>query len=118
MRNSPRLHSHASGVVLGITQIINGLDNPVSKRKAYQRILSLCLQLVVAEVANKFAQSHFTRGVRDTNVRLLTKIVIQYVQVNSRYLQYQTVWFHTIFRRLVTTRPLQESVMRKCLTIS
>ena len=29
MRISPRLQSHASGVVLGITQIINGLENPV-----------------------------------------------------------------------------------------
>ena len=30
LRKSPRLHSHASGVVLGVTQIINGLENPVS----------------------------------------------------------------------------------------
>ena len=36
---------------------------------------------MVTEVANKFAQSHFRRGVRDQNVRLLTKIVIQYIQV-------------------------------------
>ena len=36
---------------------------------------------MVSEVANKFAQSHFRRGVRDQNVRLLTKIVIQYIQV-------------------------------------
>ena len=29
LRNSPRLNSHASGLVLGITHIINGLENPV-----------------------------------------------------------------------------------------
>ena len=29
MRLSPRLNQHASGVVLGVTQIINGLYNPV-----------------------------------------------------------------------------------------
>ena len=39
------------------------------------------LQLVVNEVAHKFAQSHFTRGVREKNVRLLTTIIIDYVQV-------------------------------------
>ena len=44
-------------------------------------------QLVVAEVANKFAQSHFRRGVRDQNVRLLTKIVIQYIQVSFEIYQ-------------------------------
>ena len=38
-------------------------------------------QLVVNEVAHKFAQSHFTRGVREKNVRLLTAIIIEYVQV-------------------------------------
>ena len=32
LRNSPRLHSHASGVVLGVTQIINGLENPVREK--------------------------------------------------------------------------------------
>ena len=41
------------------------------------------VQLVVAEVANKFAQSHFSRGVRDTNVRLLTKVIIEYIQVRE-----------------------------------
>ena len=30
LRNSPRLQSHASGVLLGITHIVNGLENPVS----------------------------------------------------------------------------------------
>ena len=29
LRNSPRLQSHASGVLLGITHIVNGLENPV-----------------------------------------------------------------------------------------
>ena len=29
LRESPRLTSHASGVVLGVTHIINGLENPV-----------------------------------------------------------------------------------------
>ena len=29
LRISPRLLSHASGVLLGVTQIINGLENPV-----------------------------------------------------------------------------------------
>ena len=38
-------------------------------------------QLVVNEVAHKFAQSHFTRGVREKNLRLLTAIIIDYVQV-------------------------------------
>ena len=36
---------------------------------------------MVNEVANKFAQSHFGRGVRENNVRLLTVIVMDYVQV-------------------------------------
>ena len=30
MRLSPRVNQHASGVVLGVTQIINGLNNPVN----------------------------------------------------------------------------------------
>ena len=38
-------------------------------------------QLVVTEVANKFAQSHFVRGVRENKVRLLTVIIMDYVQV-------------------------------------
>ena len=38
-------------------------------------------QLVVADVANKFAKSHFVRGVRETNVRLLMRMIIQYLQV-------------------------------------
>ena len=38
-------------------------------------------QLVVADVANKFAQSHFVRGVKETNVRLLMSTMIQYMQV-------------------------------------
>ena len=29
LRNSPRLQSHASGALLGITHIVNGLENPV-----------------------------------------------------------------------------------------
>ena len=45
----------------------------------------LLFQLVVAEVANKFAQSHFGRGVRDTNVRLLTKVVVQYIHRQVRW---------------------------------
>ena len=40
------------------------------------------LQLVVNEVANKFAGSHFQRGVRERIVRHLTTI-IDYVQVSS-----------------------------------
>ena len=57
---SPRLNQHASGLILGVTQIINGLSSPVS------RLPGVTLpQLVVKEVACKFAQSHFTRGVRE-----------------------------------------------------
>ena len=41
------------------------------------------LQLVVNEVANKFAGSHFQRGVRERIVRHLTTIIIDYVQVSS-----------------------------------
>ena len=41
------------------------------------------LQLVVNEVANKFAGSHFQRGVREKIVRHLTTIIIDYVQVSS-----------------------------------
>ena len=41
------------------------------------------LQLVVHEVANKFAGSHFQRGVRERIVRHLTTIIIDYVQVSS-----------------------------------
>ena len=96
MRISPRLQSHASGVVLGITQIINGLENPVqifsfqtlpSNTTIIILFDSQLLQLVVAEVANKFAKSHFCRGVRDTNVRLLTKIVMDYLQVQSKLIE-------------------------------
>ena len=36
---------------------------------------------MVNEVANKFAKAHFVRGVREKNVRLLTVIVMDYVQV-------------------------------------
>ena len=42
------------------------------------------LQLVVNEVANKFAGSHFQRGVREKIVRHLTTIIIDYVQVGIR----------------------------------
>ena len=42
------------------------------------------LQLVVNEVANKFAGSHFQRGVREKIVRHLTTIIIDYVQVSIR----------------------------------
>jgi len=66
MRLSPRLNQHASGVVLGVTQIINGLYNP----------------LVVKEVAIKFASSHFPRGVRENNVRLLTRVITDYIENN------------------------------------
>ena len=38
LRNSPRLRSHASGVVLGVTQIINGLENPVCANNVVQDI--------------------------------------------------------------------------------
>ncbi|XP_023321165.1 globin-like [Eurytemora carolleeae] len=64
LRKSPRLNSHASGVLLGVTQIINGLDN----------------QLIVEDVASKFAVSHFKRGVRAKNVRVLTNIIVEYLQ--------------------------------------
>ena len=60
MRLSPLLNQHASGVVLGITQIINGLDNPVTTLSNYHHCHP---QLVVKEVAFKFATSHFDRGV-------------------------------------------------------
>ena len=45
---------------------------------------------MVAEVTNKFAQSHFGRGVTDTNMRLLTKVVVQYIdtQVSRDKLSY------------------------------
>ena len=36
---------------------------------------------MVADVANKFAQSHLVRGVKETNVRLLMSTMIQYMQV-------------------------------------
>ena len=42
--------------------------------------------MVVNEVANKFAGSHFQRGVREKIVRLLIKIIIDYVQVNAYHL--------------------------------
>ena len=60
MRLSPLLNQHASGVVLGITQIINGLDNPVTALSDHHHCYP---QLVVKEVAFKFATSHFDRGV-------------------------------------------------------
>ena len=50
LRVSPRLQSHASGVLLGITQIVNGLDSPVShtsKPCAVIRIAGLELQCSV-----------------------------------------------------------------------
>ena len=84
LRSSPRLQSHASGVLLGVTQIVNGLENPVNYQfSIFSKKLHFTSQLVVAEVANKFAQSHFSRGVRDTNVRLLTKVIIEYIQVRE-----------------------------------
>ena len=84
LRTSPRLQSHASGVLLGVTQIVNGLENPVNCQyfKTFSAKLHFNTQLVVAEVANKFAQSHFNRGVRDNNVRLLAKVIMEYIQVS------------------------------------
>ena len=35
LRKSPRLTSHASGVILGVTHIINGLENPVKNCHIY-----------------------------------------------------------------------------------
>ena len=48
------------------------------------------LQLVVNEVANKFAGSHFQRGVRENIVRHLTSAIIDYVQVTVSFLK--KVW--------------------------
>ena len=45
------------------------------------------LQLVVNEVANKFAGSHFQRGVRENIVRHLTSAIIDYVQVTVSFLK-------------------------------
>ena len=95
MRLSPLLNRHASGVVLGVTQIINGLDNPVTTLSNYHYCYP---QLVVKEVAFKFATSHFDRGVKSFNkatifilsfysqvrkesVRLLTNVIINYIEV-------------------------------------
>ena len=32
LRTSPKLQGHGSGFVLAITQIVNGLDNPVKNK--------------------------------------------------------------------------------------
>ena len=77
MRSSPRLNQHASGVILGVSQIINGLDDPVyliqlgsEGPQRHQVHLYLYQQMVVKEVAIKFASSHFKRGVKLENTLL------------------------------------------------
>ena len=45
LRVSPRLQSHASGVLLGITQIVNGLDSPVSHTSKYAAIRNALFEL-------------------------------------------------------------------------
>ena len=45
LRVSPRLQSHASGVLLGITQIVNGLDSQVSHTSKYAAIRNALLEL-------------------------------------------------------------------------
>ena len=83
---------------MGVTQIINGLENPVKNNLlVVVTIFKLNFQLVVNEVAHKFAQSHFTRGVREKNVRLLTKIIIDYVQVN------QSPQLYSLYRQFTHT---------------
>jgi len=44
LRSSPRLQSHASGVLLGVTQIVNGLENPVNYQflNIFQQIALYC----------------------------------------------------------------------------
>ena len=87
---SPRLNQHASGVVLGVTQIVNGLDDPVvviiidiiiveiiNVDTIFVNLIIANLtivdiihfeysiqQMVAKEVAKKFASSHFSRGVK------------------------------------------------------
>ena len=46
-------------------------------------IIMIILQLIVEDVASKFAISHFKRGVRAKNVRVLTNIIVEYLQVNQ-----------------------------------
>ena len=74
-------------------------------------IIKCPFQLVVAEVANKFAQSHFQRGVRDQNVRNLTKIVIQYLQVMRTLFYFPDHW--TNDKPTPKTRPRTRSVKFK-----
>ena len=62
-------------------------------------ICCLLFQLVVAEVANKFAQSHFGRGVRDTNVRLLTKVVVQYIDRQVSWDKLQAILLKGLYRK-------------------
>ena len=82
MLQSPRLNAVGSGMVLGVTQIINGLENPVLLR-TFDFILQIFDQLVVSEVAYKFSKSHYRRGIRETNVRLLIPVVMEYLGVRS-----------------------------------
>ena len=66
MRLSPRLNQHASGVILGVSQIINGLEDQVNSSIIINLIclLTSFQQRIVKEVAMKFASSHFVRGVK------------------------------------------------------
>ena len=68
LRLSPRLHSHASGVVLGITQIINGLENPVNDQFWQYQLALICIFLVF--------KISFSKNGWEPNVRLLSEIVI------------------------------------------
>ena len=42
LQASPRLRAHASGVIMGVTHIITGLENPVSRMKG-MCIIVICL---------------------------------------------------------------------------
>ena len=67
MRVSPRLSQHASGVILGVSQIINGLEDQVNSSIIIVNLICLLTsfqQRIVKEVAMKFASSHFVRGVK------------------------------------------------------
>ena len=63
LRVSPRLQSHASGVLLGITQIVNGLDSPVSH--STHALLSWSCNISAREEEREYILKELIRNNRD-----------------------------------------------------
>ena len=97
MRLSPRLNQHASGVVLGVTQIINGLYNPVSSiviTTAIFFIIIIIIVVVVKASTNLISDRMLFIDVKyDYTITLLRKPILR------ANIGYKGPWFHSKIKK-------------------